>query len=63
MKTVIVNVLPYSLIPKVNELEVFSAEILEVTSKTMCQNVRKMGAKVIDWNPKEETLGVKLATS
>lgn len=63
IKAVIVNVLPYSLIPKVNELEVFSAKTLEVTSKNLCQKARKMGAKVIDWNPKEEALGVKLATS
>jgi uncharacterized protein (DUF58 family) len=60
IKTIIINVLPYSLIPKVNELEVFSARILEVTSRALCQNARELGAKVIDWNPKEEALGVKL---
>lgn len=60
LKTIIINVLPYGLIPKVDELEVFSARMLEVRSMALCQNARKLGAKVIDWNPREEALGVKL---
>jgi len=60
IKAIIINVLPYSLIPKVDELEVFSARMLELRSRALCQNTRKLGAKVIDWNPREEALGVKL---
>lgn len=63
IKTIIINVLPYSLVPKANEFEVFSARMLEARSRALCQNARKLGAKVIDWNPREEALGVKLANS
>lgn len=62
IRTIIINVLPYSLIPKVNELEVFSARILETRSRALSQNARKLGARVIDWNPREEALGAKLVT-
>lgn len=63
IKTMVVNVLPYSLIPKVNELEVFAARTLEARSRVLSQNVRKLGARVLDWNPREEAFGVKLVKS
>ena len=62
-KTIIINVLPYSLIPKVNELEVFSAKMLELKSLTLSKEIRKLGAKVIDWNPTDEPLGGRLVNS
>jgi len=63
IKTIIVNVIPYSLIPKVNELEIFAAKMLEAKSRVLSQNARKMGTIVLDWNPMEEALGVKLVKS
>jgi uncharacterized protein (DUF58 family) len=60
IRSLIVNVLPYGLIPKVNELEVFSAKILETRDKVIAQNARNIGARVLNWNPREENFGVKL---
>jgi uncharacterized protein (DUF58 family) len=60
IKSLIVNVLPYSFIPKVNELEVFTARILETRDKMIAQNAESLGAKVMNWDPREENFGVKL---
>lgn len=60
IKSLVVNVLPYSLIPKVNELEVFAARILETRDKIIARNAEKLGAKLMNWDPREENFGAKL---
>lgn len=59
-KTIVVNVLPYDLIPKTNEMEVFAADMLEARSKGLSSHLRRTGARVLDWNPRDDTLGTKL---
>lgn len=59
-KTIVVNVLPYDLIPKTNEMEVFAANMLEARSKGLSSYLRRTGARVLDWNPRDDNLGMKL---
>ena len=58
--TIVVNILPYDLIPKTNEIEVFAANVLKDRSKGLSRYLRKMGTRVLDWNPTDDTLGAKL---
>ncbi len=59
-KTVVVNILPYDLIPTINDLEGFAADLLEARSKGLSRYLRRTGARVLDWNPRDQTLGTKL---
>jgi len=59
-KTIVVNVLPYDLIPRRNEMEMFAANLLTTRSTRLSRQLRRTGAIVLDWNPREENLGMKL---
>jgi uncharacterized protein (DUF58 family) len=56
-KTLIINVLPYDLIPKRNRFEELSAQILEAKSKSLSEQLRMLRAVVLDWNPRKENFG------
>jgi hypothetical protein len=59
-KIIVINVLPYDLIPTTNQMDAFAADILETRSRGLSRHLRKTGALVLDWNPREENLGTKL---
>jgi len=59
-RIIVVNVLPYDLIPKTNEMEVFAANMLEARSKGLSRYLRRTGIRVLDWNPREDNLGMRL---
>jgi len=59
-KTIVVNVLPYDLVPTTNEMDAFASNILEARSRGVSRHLRGTGALVLDWNPREEDLGTKL---
>lgn len=56
----VINVLPYDLIPKFNDLERSATRMLLVTNKVLCRRLRRAGVIVLNWNPRTESLGTKL---
>lgn len=52
----LLNVLPYDLIPKHNNWEKFAGEMLEVTSRSLSDHLRDLGLTVLDWNPEEGSM-------
>lgn len=52
----LINVLPYDAIPKINDWEIFAADMLEVTSKSLSNRLRKLGVTVLDWAPRKESM-------
>jgi uncharacterized protein (DUF58 family) len=51
----VVNILPYDIIPKVKSWETSAAKMLNETSRNLSNGLRNMGLTVLDWNPKEES--------
>lgn len=52
----LINVLPYDLIPKHSNWEMFAGEMLDVTSRSLSDHLRDLGLTVLDWNPKEGSM-------
>ena len=59
----LINILPYEIIPKVNDLEIFAAKMLDVTSRNLSNRLRNLGVTVLDWNPKKESIEIALLST
>ncbi len=57
----LINVLPYNLIPKINNWERFGAETRDVASRSFSRQLRNLGLTVLDWEPKEESMELVLS--
>jgi uncharacterized protein (DUF58 family) len=53
---VVINILPYDLIPKANDWEMFAAKMLDVASRSLTSRLRNLGLTVLDWNPRKESM-------
>lgn len=58
----VINVLPYAILPREDRLEESAARILEMESKGLVHILRRTGAVVLNWNPVREDFGTKLVT-
>jgi len=56
-KLVVINILPYDIIPKKNCLEEFSGLILEAESKRLSKQLCGLNIAVLNWNPNKENFG------
>ena len=56
INVLLINVLPYGVIPKVNDLEIFAAKMRELASRSYSSRLRNLGLTVLDWEPKEESV-------
>lgn len=59
-KTMVFNILPYNLIPKINETEESAAKLLEIRSRELSRHLCRLRATVLNWDPENENLGTKL---
>ena len=59
----IINILPYDVIPKVNNWEIFAAKMLDVTSRSFSNRLRNLGLTVLDWNPRNESIETTLLST
>jgi uncharacterized protein (DUF58 family) len=59
----IINILPYDIIPKVDNWEIFAAEMLDVTSRSFSNRLRNLGLTVLDWNPRNENMETTLSST
>jgi len=59
----IINILPYDIIPKVDNWEIFAAKMLDVTSRSFSNRLRNLGLTVLDWNPRNENMETTLSST
>ncbi len=59
----LINILPYDIIPKVGDLEKFAAEMLNVASRSFSNRLRNIGLTVLDWSPKKESMETALLST
>jgi len=59
----IINILPYNVIPKVNNWEMIAAEMLDVASRNASDRLRNLGVTVLDLDPKKESMETTLLST
>jgi len=59
----LINILPYGIIPKVNNWEIYAARMLDVASRSFSSQLRNLGVTVLDWDPKKTSLDITLLSS
>jgi len=59
----LINILPYDIIPKVNNWEISAAKMLEVASRSASNRLRNLGVTVLDWDPKKENMETTLLST
>ena len=59
----VINILPYDIIPKINHWETHATKMLEVGSRSFSNRLRNLGLTVIDWNPKKESIEMPLLST
>jgi uncharacterized protein (DUF58 family) len=52
----LINVLPYDIIPKANNWEMLAAKMLDVRSRSLSNQLRSLGLTVLDWNPRKDSM-------
>jgi uncharacterized protein (DUF58 family) len=53
---VVINILPYAMIPTANSWEAFAAGMLEAASRSYSERLRNLGLTILDWDPRKESL-------
>jgi uncharacterized protein (DUF58 family) len=61
LDVLLINILPYNLVPKTNNWETFAAETRDVASRSFSGQLRNLGLTVLDWEPKEESMELVLS--
>jgi len=56
----VINILPYSMIPKANNWETFAAKMLDVASRSFSNQLRSWGLTVLDLDPTKESIDLAL---
>jgi uncharacterized protein (DUF58 family) len=56
----LINVLPYDLIPKANDWEMFAGRMLDVASRSLSNRLRNLGIAVLNWNPRKASIQTML---
>lgn len=59
----LINILPYEIIPKVNSWEIFAAKMLDVASRSFSNQLRNLGVTVLDWDPRKESMEFTLLST
>lgn len=57
---IVVNPLVYTTVAGSDDLAGYAMNILKAENRTRYQQLRRMGISVIDWDPKQEDIGVRL---
>ena len=59
----VINVLPYDIVPKVDNWEQFAAKMLDVASRSFSNRLRNLGLTVLDWDPRKENVETTLLST
>jgi uncharacterized protein (DUF58 family) len=60
LPVMIVSVAGYNIIPRLNEYDENSAMMLQLQTRPQAQQLRRMGASLLEWNPRKENFGAAL---
>ena len=60
LPVMIVSVAGYNIIPRLNEYDENSAMMLKLQTRPQAQQLRRMGASLLEWNPRKENFGAAL---
>jgi uncharacterized protein (DUF58 family) len=60
VNVMVINILPYDLIPQSHDLAATVREMLEIENRVLCHRLQKAGIYVVNWNPQREDFGSKL---
>jgi uncharacterized protein (DUF58 family) len=53
---VVINILPYAMIPAVGSWEAFAAKMLDAASRSYSKRLRNLGLTILDWDPRKESI-------
>jgi hypothetical protein len=56
----LINVLPYNIVPKTSDWEIFASDMLNTTSRSLAERLRRVGLTVLDWDPTEKNVETAL---
>jgi len=56
LNILLINILPYEIIPKISNLEMFAAKMLDVASRSFASRLRNLGVTVLNWDPRKESM-------
>ncbi len=56
----VINILPYDVVPKADKLEIFAGHMLDLASRSFSSRLRNLGLAVLDWNPAKDPVEVLL---
>ena len=59
----LINVLPYGIVPKTSDLEVFASDMLDTASRSLSKKLRYAGLTVLEWDPTEENVEAALLST
>jgi len=59
----VINILSYSNIPTINCIEASAAKMLDMASRSLSDQLRRLGSTVLDWDPKKETMEATLLSA
>lgn len=59
----LINILPYDIIPKVSNWEISAAKMLDVASRSFSSQLRNLGLTVLDWDPRKENMETTLLST
>lgn len=59
----LINILPYDIVPKANDWEVFGGRMLDVASRSFSNRLRNLGVTVLDWNPRNRSMETMLVST
>jgi len=60
LPVMVVSVPGYNIIPRVNEFDENSAALLQLQTKPQTQLIRRLGASLLEWNPRQENFSTAL---
>jgi uncharacterized protein (DUF58 family) len=60
LPVMVVTVPGYNIIPRLNEYDDNSAMLLQMETRPQVQQIRRMGASVLEWNPRQEHFSTAL---
>jgi uncharacterized protein (DUF58 family) len=56
VNVLLINILPYDMVPKVSDFEIFAAKTRDQASRSYSNQLRYLGLTVLDWEPRKESL-------
>jgi uncharacterized protein (DUF58 family) len=60
LPVMVINIPGYNIMPVRNEYDINNPVVMKLTTRPRIQQIRRLGASVLDWNPRKEGFGTAL---